>query len=81
MKEAAELLNVSSNAYEQSPSILTSQFGIQSNMDVHRDKLLESIISKKQFLTYLSSISGNPNYKFTRDYDIMTNKIKTFFNL
>jgi hypothetical protein len=81
LKEAAELLNLSSNAYEQSPSKLTSQFGIQSNMDFHRDKLLESIKSRKQLLTYLSSISGNPNYKFARDYDIMTNEIKTFFNL
>lgn len=81
LKEALELLNVSSNAYDKSPSILTKSFGISSNMDVHRDKMLDAINSKSLLLGYLTSISGNPRYKFTRDYETMKEEVVKRFNL
>lgn len=81
LKEAAELLNVSSNAYEQSPSILASQYSIQSNMDVHRDKLLKAIKYKDRLLSYLRSIAGNPNYYFVRDFEVMKRELVDYYNL
>lgn len=81
LKEALELLNVSSNAYDKSPSILTTSFGISSNMDVHRDRFLNAIKSKNLLVDYLMSISGNPRYKLTRDYYTMKEEVVKRFNL
>ena len=81
LKESAELLNVSSNAYDKSPSVLTREFNLPSNMDVHRDKLLDAIKTKNKLLDYLKSISGNPNYEFSRNYETMKKELVERFNL
>ena len=67
LKQTKIILQMGDRAMKNSNTVY-NPFGLPNNFEEHYQRLKDAVVSEEDLYLYLKSISGNPNYKFPREY-------------